>query len=98
MATIQKSPGAYTVCLDERGKDVTSESIADILEKASDSGSSSLVFLLGGPFGHTQEVRDGADETIRLSRCVLNHAVASVVLSEQLYRAWTIVRGEPYHH
>ena len=98
LAAIQKSSGAYAVCLDERGEDATSESMADILEKASDSGATSLLFLLGGPFGHTKEVRDAADQTVRLSRCVLNHAVASVVLSEQLYRAWTIVRGEPYHH
>ena len=55
-------------------------------------------FLIGGPFGWTDEVRRASNETIRLSRCVLNHAVAKVVLCEQLYRAWSILKGEPYHH
>jgi rRNA large subunit m3Psi methyltransferase RlmH len=52
----------------------------------------------GGPFGHAKEVRQRADDQIRLSSMVLNHQVAHVVLLEQLYRAWTILRGEPYHH
>lgn len=99
LASLQKSSSnAYTVCLDERGKDATSESLADLLERASDSGCTSVHFLIGGPFGWTDEVRRASDETLRLSRCVLNHAVAHVVLSEQLYRAWTILKGEKYHH
>lgn len=99
LATLQKSSSSvYTVCLDERGKDATSESLADMLELASASGCTSVHFLIGGPFGWTDEVRRASNETIRLSRCVLNHAVAHVVLSEQLYRAWTILKGEPYHH
>jgi 23S rRNA (pseudouridine1915-N3)-methyltransferase len=88
----------YTICLDERGRDIDSDGMADILQKASDSGCTSLAFLIGGPWGHDPAVRSAASETIRLSRCVLNHAVAHVVLSEQLYRAWTIVKGEKYHH
>ncbi len=93
-----KSPSVYTVCLDERGKDATSESLADMLELVSASGCTSVHFLIGGPFGWTDEVRRASNETIRLSRCVLNHAVAKVVLCEQLYRAWSILKGEPYHH
>jgi 23S rRNA (pseudouridine1915-N3)-methyltransferase len=54
--------------------------------------------VIGGPFGHGSGVVARADDSIRLSRMVLNHAVAYIVLAEQLYRAWTIVRGEPYHH
>ena len=88
----------YVVCLDERGRDADSEGMADILVKASDQGYGSIAFVIGGPFGHAQEVRDMSHDTIRLSRCVLNHSVACVVLVEQLYRAWTIIKGEPYHH
>jgi 23S rRNA (pseudouridine1915-N3)-methyltransferase len=65
---------------------------------AGDSRASSLIFCIGGPYGLTEEVRSRADVCIRLSDCVLNHQVARVVLLEQLYRAWTIIRREPYHH
>ena len=88
----------YVVCLDERGRDVDSIGMADILVKASEQGYGSIAFVIGGPFGHAEDVRNMSDDTIRLSRCVLNHSVACVVLVEQLYRAWTIIKGEPYHH
>jgi 23S rRNA (pseudouridine1915-N3)-methyltransferase len=92
------SANMYVVCLDERGRDVDSRGMADILVKASDQGYGSIAFVIGGPFGHDKDVREISDDTIRLSRCVLNHSVACVVLVEQLYRAWTIIKGEPYHH
>jgi len=104
-------PSDVVVALDERGKEATSASIADLLAAAGGAGagassalevrggpSASLVFLVGGPFGHAPAVRARADATLRLSGCVLNHAIARVVLVEQLYRGWTILRGEPYHH
>jgi 23S rRNA (pseudouridine1915-N3)-methyltransferase len=94
----QQSGGSYVVCLDERGRDATSESFADIVARVSENGYSSLTCVIGGPFGLDQSVRDMADETVCLSKCVLNHSVAHIVLMEQLYRAWTIVKGEPYHH
>jgi len=89
--------GERVILLDERGKDASSEDIARLLIKASDDGTP-LCFVIGGPFGHGTAVMQRADESVRLSRMVLNHSVAYVVLIEQLYRAWTIVRGEPYHH
>ena len=55
-------------------------------------------FAVGGPFGHGAAVRERADRTIRLSSMVMNHQVARLVLLEQIYRAWTILKGEPYHH
>lgn len=91
------SPGERVVLLDERGRDASSEDVARLLIKASDDGTP-LCFVIGGPFGHGAAVMQRGDESIRLSRMVLNHSVAYVVLVEQLYRAWTIVRGEPYHH
>ena len=68
------------------------------LRRAGDAGWPALCFVLGGPFGHAASVKERADDSVRLSKMVLNHQVAHVVLLEQLYRAWTILRGEPYHH
>lgn len=91
------SPDEKVVLLDERGRDASSEDIARLIALAGDNGTP-LVFIVGGPFGHGPAVVERADDTIRLSRMVLNHQVAYVVLVEQLYRGWTIIRGEPYHH
>ncbi|KAL4430881.1 hypothetical protein ABPG75_006137 [Micractinium tetrahymenae] len=91
-------PADRVVLLDERGRDVSSEELAALLAQASNQSWPSLVFCIGGPFGHAPAVRQRGDDTIRLSKMVLNHQVAHVVLLEQLYRAWTILRGEPYHH
>ncbi|KAG1670829.1 hypothetical protein FOA52_003420 [Chlamydomonas sp. UWO 241] len=90
-------PRDWVVLLDERGRDVSSEDFAKMIAAAGDRGTP-LAFLIGGPFGHAEEVRARGSESVRLSRCVLNHQVAHVVLLEQLYRGWTILRGEPYHH
>ncbi|KAK9798547.1 hypothetical protein WJX73_001740 [Symbiochloris irregularis] len=86
------------VALDERGRKVTSHQIAEVIAEAGDRNCSQLVFCIGGPYGHSQAVRERADDIISLSPLVLNHQVAHIVLLEQLYRGWTILRGEPYHH
>jgi 23S rRNA (pseudouridine1915-N3)-methyltransferase len=70
---------------------------ARLLIRASDDGTP-LCFAVGGSYGHGEAVRARADESVRLSRMVLNHSVAYIVLVEQLYRAWTLVKGTPYHH
>jgi len=57
-----------------------------------------VVFAMGGPYGHDPSVRAAAWRTVRLSDLVLNHEVARVVLYEQLYRALTLLEGAPYHH
>ncbi|CAK0783548.1 hypothetical protein CVIRNUC_006747 [Coccomyxa viridis] len=92
------SPQDLVVVLDERGKEATSEGLAALLAKAGDDGVPCIDFCIGGPHGHSSEVRKRADSMLRLSGCVLNHQVARIVLLEQLYRSWTIIRGEPYHH
>lgn len=92
------APGELLIVMDERGKEMTSEGFADLIAHAGDNGASGLAFAIGGPYGHDEEVRRKASRVIRLSACVLNHQVAHVVLLEQLYRGWTILRGEPYHH
>jgi 23S rRNA (pseudouridine1915-N3)-methyltransferase len=91
------SPGDHVVLCDERGALVTSPQVADLLAGAGEAGTP-LVFCIGGPFGHGPAVMARGDTSISFSGCVLNHAVAHVVLVEQLYRGWTILRGEPYHH
>lgn len=89
----------FVVLLCERGKSFTSEKFAsDVLAKSGDLGHGRLVFVIGGPFGHAKEVESRADIKLRLSEMVMNHRVARIMLLEQIYRAWTIVRGEPYHH
>lgn len=92
------NPGERLIVLDERGRDVKSEDFAKILAQASDEGWPGVVFAIGGPYGHAPDVREKAHDVIKLSSCVLNHSVARVVLLEQIYRGWTILRGEPYHH
>ena len=92
------APGERLIVLDERGRDVSSEDVARLLAAAGDDGCAGLAFAIGGPHGHAPAVRERADDVVRLSSCVLNHSVARLVLLEQLFRGWTILRGEPYHH
>mmetsp|Transcript_4901 Transcript_4901/g.17786 ORF Transcript_4901/g.17786 Transcript_4901/m.17786 type:complete len:89 (+) Transcript_4901:803-1069(+) len=84
-------------CLWDRGKEVSSEGLAELIRSAGERGVN-MAFLIGGPFGHSEAVHQRANASIRLSKMVLNHDVARIVLVEQLYRAWTILKGEPYHH
>lgn len=56
------------------------------------------MFCVGAAYGLSPDVRKRANAVVSLSKCVLNHQIANIVLLEQLYRAWTIIRGEPYHH
>ena len=83
----------YVVLLDERGEEVSSEQLADIVAKIGDEGHERGVFIIGGPFGHGSQVVKRANKSIRLSKMVLNHQVARLVLTEALYRAHTILRG-----
>jgi 23S rRNA (pseudouridine1915-N3)-methyltransferase len=89
-------PSARIVACDERGDRLTSAQfatlIADARERAQD-----LAFVIGGAFGLSDAVREHADRTIQMAPWTLPHELARLVLAEQLYRAGTIVRGEPYH-
>ncbi|KAL2517425.1 putative RNA methyltransferase [Abeliophyllum distichum] len=88
----------WVVMLDEHGLDVGSEQMASLIGDAGNTGASSLLFCIGGPYGHGKQLRCRADVSIKLSSLVLNHEIALVVLAEQLYRAWTILKGQKYHH
>ncbi len=89
---------ARLVLLDERGEHRDSLGFAALLEEGVRAGAQPLLFAIGGPYGHDDDVRARADRLVRLSDLVLNHAVARVVLVEQIYRACAIRTGSPYHH
>lgn len=90
-------PGERVVALDERGKEHTSVELAQRMSRWADEGRSSVAFLIGGPNGLDPALVAKADERWALSRLTLPHRLARVLLAEQLYRATTIMRGEPYH-
>jgi 23S rRNA (pseudouridine1915-N3)-methyltransferase len=91
--------GAYVISLDrERGEPVSSEKLARRLNSLGISGRSHVAFILGGPLGLSQEVLKRADVLVSFGPVTLPHALARVVLLEQLYRAAKINRGERYHY
>jgi 23S rRNA (pseudouridine1915-N3)-methyltransferase len=90
--------GAHVVALDrERGKQLSSEDLAGRLDALGTSGRSHVVFVLGGPLGLPPQVLERADERLSFGPVTLPHALARVILLEQLYRAVKIGRGEKYH-
>jgi 23S rRNA (pseudouridine1915-N3)-methyltransferase len=88
----------YLVLCDERGKQLSSREMASFLEERERSGRGRTVFLVGGPFGVDDSLRARADRVLSLSRLTLPHELARLVLTEAVYRAFTITRGESYHH
>lgn len=94
---LEASAGTWRVVLDERGRQMGSVDFAKWITKQELSGRKAVSLLIGGADGHGDEVRASADELWSLSMMTLQHELALVVLLEQLYRAFTIQRGEPYH-
>ncbi|MBO7507563.1 MAG: 23S rRNA (pseudouridine(1915)-N(3))-methyltransferase RlmH [Paludibacteraceae bacterium] len=91
-------PEDEVVLLDDKGSEFTSKQFASYIEKKSASGLKRLVFVVGGPYGFSQEVYQRANDKVSLSRMTFSHQMVRLVFTEQLYRAMTIIRGEPYHH
>lgn len=91
-------PGDVLVLLDERGKEFTSREFSLYLEQKMQSVPKRLVFLIGGPYGFSQRVYDAAQGKISLSKMTFSHQMVRLFLVEQIYRGFTIMRGEPYHH
>jgi 23S rRNA (pseudouridine1915-N3)-methyltransferase len=89
--------GAYVVALDAGGAEMESEAFSVWLQRRMNEGDSNLAFVIGGAAGLAPEVRSAARERLSLSRMTLPHQLARVVLLEQVYRAFRIMRGEPYH-
>jgi len=90
--------GSYVIALDLGGTQRTSERFAAELAELMVRGRSDVTFVIGGAAGLAPEVRARADESLALSKMTLPHQLARVVLLEQLYRAFRIMRNEPYHH
>lgn len=86
-----------TVLLDERGKDLSSEELAAILERWRDGGTREARFVLGAADGHSEEERQSADLLLAFGSATWPHLLARAMLLEQLYRATTIIAGHPYH-
>ena len=90
-------PGVFTVAVDERGKSLSSEAFARSVEIWSNSGLKDVVFILGGPYGLDDFLKEKAEFRLSLSSMTLTHGMAKMLLLEQIYRAFTILKGEPYH-
>jgi 23S rRNA (pseudouridine1915-N3)-methyltransferase len=88
----------YLVLLDERGKEVRTIEFAGWMEKTFMISGKRIVFVIGGPWGFSDEVYEKADFMISLSKMTFPHQLVRLLFLEQLYRTFTILRGEPYHH
>ncbi len=91
-------PGDIVVALDERGRCLTSHGFAAEMERYMGSGKKRICFVVGGAYGLSPEFKQSADHLLRISDMIMPHDLARLVLSEQVYRAFTILRGEPYSH
>ncbi len=90
-------PSDTVVLLDEHGEEMRSVAFAKWLQ-GKQFNARRLVFVIGGPYGFSQEVYDRATELVSLSKMTFSHQMVRLIFTEQLYRACTIIKGEPYHH
>ena len=90
-------PSDTVVLLDERGADFRSIEYANWLKQKQNTARR-LIFIIGGPYGFSPDVYARANEKISLSRMTFSHQMVRLIFTEQLYRACTIIKGEPYHH
>ena len=92
------APGDELFLLDEKGKELSSSQFAQWIEKRMISGSRQIVFVIGGPYGFSPEVYARSNGLLSLSKMTFPHQLVRLIFAEQLYRALTIIKGEPYHH
>ena len=88
----------FVVLLDERGNEYTSKAFAEFLAQKMLTSIKRIVFVIGGPYGFSEEVYKRANMKISLSKMTFSHQMVRMIFTEQLYRAMTILKGEPYHH
>ena len=86
------------VLLDERGKECSSLQFSQFIQQRFNSGCKNVVFLIGGAYGFSEEVYQRAQFVLSMSKMTFPHKLARLLFVEQLYRAFTILKGEPYHH
>jgi 23S rRNA (pseudouridine1915-N3)-methyltransferase len=91
-------PGDYVVLLDEKGKTFSSREFAAFTEKRMVAGTKRMLFIIGGPYGFSDEIYRVANDKVSLSKMTFSHQLVRLIFFEQLYRAMTILKNEPYHH
>ncbi len=94
----QIDPSDEVILLDENGKNYTSIGFSELLQKKLNSGIKNLLFIIGGPYGFSEEVFQRANGKIALSSMTFSHQMVRLFFIEQLYRGFTILKNEPYHH
>ena len=94
----QLTESDYVVLLDEHGDELRSVEFAQWMRKRMVSGLKRLVFVIGGPYGFSDEVYRRANQKISLSKMTFSHQIVRAIFAEQIYRAFTILNNEPYHH
>lgn len=94
----QLNPQDIVVLLDEKGSQYTSKDFAVFLQKRMNAGTKNLVFVIGGPYGFSTELYERAQHKISLSSMTFSHQMVRIFVAEQLYRAFSILNNEPYHH
>jgi len=88
----------FVVLMDEKGKEFRSVEFANFFQQKMNSGIKNLVLIIGGPYGFSQEVYARANQKVALSKMTFSHQMIRLLLLEQCYRAFSILRNEPYHH
>lgn len=88
----------FVCLLDEHGREFTSRDFSEFISKKMVSLPDRLIFIVGGPYGFSDEVYSRADMKLSLSKMTFSHEMIRLFFTEQIYRAMTILRGEPYHH
>ena len=91
-------PTDDVILLDERGKEYSSVEFAKVLQDKITYVGKDIVFIIGGAYGFCEDVYNRANSKMSLSRMTFSHQMVRAIFSEQIYRAFTIMRGEPYHH
>ncbi len=94
----QMSDGDFVTLLDERGTEYRSVEFAQWIQKRMNSGIRRLLIVIGGPYGFSDEVYARANSKVSLSKMTFSHQIVRAIFAEQIYRAFTILKNEPYHH
>ena len=88
----------HVTLLDEHGAELRSIEFADLIQRRMSSGVKRLVFVIGGPYGYSDAVYSRSNSKLSLSKMTFSHQIVRAIFTEQLYRAFTILKNEPYHH
>lgn len=92
------NPGDIVILLDENGKSYSSVEFSVLLQKHMLQSTKNLTFIIGGPYGFSDEVYTRADDKLSLSKMTFSHQMVRLIFLEQLYRGFSILKNEPYHH